>query len=175
MILRYRTYRSFDVLGRISATLRNIPRLFCFSAGRLCFFDEGGIKKRLGSNVEKRFNQGDYHLSYQAAESPILRAYRRHSLRIATLRQILLLSVPADLALPTELCRACCWGGARRCGWTGAAGRSPSGLASVEPVLFGAGPAVAGVFADLPFAFTAPVGVDVPLRLDARLWFPSSL
>ena len=110
MILRYRTYRSFDVLGRISATLRNIPRLFCFSAGRLCFFDEGGIKKRLGSNVEKRFNQGDYHLSYQAAESPILRAYRRHSLRIATLRQILLLTVPADLALPTELCRACWWG-----------------------------------------------------------------
>jgi hypothetical protein len=32
----------------------------------------------------------------------------------------------------------------------GAAGRNPSGLASVDPVLFGAGPAVEGALAELP-------------------------
>jgi hypothetical protein len=42
-------------------------------------------------------------------------------------------------------------------GIPGAAGRSPSGLASVDPVLFGAGPAVAGAFADSPLALGAPV------------------
>ena len=35
-------------------------------------------------------------------------------------------------------------------GIPGAAGRTPSGLASVEPVLFGAGPAVAGRLTELP-------------------------
>jgi hypothetical protein len=35
-------------------------------------------------------------------------------------------------------------------GIPGAAGRTPSGLASVEPVLFGAGPAVEGWLTELP-------------------------
>jgi hypothetical protein len=35
-------------------------------------------------------------------------------------------------------------------GIPGAAGRSPSGLASVEPVLFGAGPAVDGTVVEPP-------------------------
>ena len=42
-------------------------------------------------------------------------------------------------------------------GMPGAAGRSPSGLASVEPVRFGAGPAVAGALADPPVWLVPPL------------------
>lgn len=45
-------------------------------------------------------------------------------------------------------------------GIPGAAGRIPSGLASVEPVLFGAGPAAVGAF-DEPPVLDAPLGFAV--------------